>query len=170
MNRTRSGLAGLARERPVVTLLLVVVLVELVGASGSLFTVQSLSEWYTTLERPALAPPNWVFGPVWTTLFALIGGAVWLVWRRAEAQPRAVKTALVVFAVHFVANVAWSAVFFGQQAIAAGLAVILLLWLLIVATMVVFARVDRRATVLLVPYLLWVSFATYLNYQFWVLN
>jgi tryptophan-rich sensory protein len=72
--------------------------------------------------------------------------------------------------VHFAVNVAWSAVFFGQQAIAAGLVVILLLWLLIVATMFVFARVDRRAALLLVPYLLWVSFATYLNYQFWVLN
>jgi tryptophan-rich sensory protein len=170
MSHSRSGLAGLPRERPVVTLLLVVVLVELVGASGSVFTAQGLVEWYSTLERPALAPPNWVFAPVWTTLFALIGGAVWLIWRRAETRPRRVKTALAVFAVHFAVNLAWSAVFFGQQAIASGLAVILLLLALILATMTVFARVDRRAALLLVPYLVWVSFATYLNYQFWVLN
>jgi len=170
MSRTRSGLAGLPRERPVVTLLLAVVLVELVGASGSVFTVQGLAEWYPTLERPTLAPPDWVFAPVWTTLFALIGGAVWLVWRRAEAHPREVRVALAVFAVHFAMNLAWSAVFFGQQAIFAGLVVIVLLWLLIVATIAVFARVDRRAALLLVPYLLWVGFATYLNYRFWVLN
>lgn len=166
----RSRLGGLARERPVLALLLAVVAVELVGASGAVFTAQGLAEWYETIERPAVAPPNWVFAPVWTTLFALIGGAVWLVWRQAESQPRDVRLALGVFTVHFAANLAWSAVFFGQQAIAAGLAVILLLWLLIVATMVVFARVDRRAALLLVPYLLWVSFATYLNYRFWVLN
>ncbi|AEN05011.1 TspO/MBR family protein [Halolamina sp.] len=170
MDRFRSRLAGFGRERPALSLLLAVVLVELVGASGSLFTVQGLDLWYETLERPALAPPNWVFGPVWTTLFALIGGAVWLVWRQAEAAPRRVRVALVVFVVHFAANLAWSLVFFGLQEIAAGLAVILVLWLLIVATMWAFDRVDRRAALLLVPYLLWVSFATYLNYQFWVLN
>ena len=170
MNSVRSRLAGLARERPVVSLLLAVVLVELVGASGALFTVQGLAEWYGTLNRPALAPPNGVFGPVWTALFALIGGAVWLVWRQAAAEPQKVRLALAVFVVHFATNLAWSGVFFGLQAITAGLAVILLLWLLILATMWAFDRVDRRAAVLLVPYLLWVSFAAYLNYGFWRLN
>ena len=170
MSNVRSRLADFPREQPVLSLLLVVVLVELVGASGSLFTVQGLDVWYETLERPALAPPNWVFGPVWTTLFALIGGAVWLVWRKIDVRPRRVRVALVVFVVHFVANLAWSLVFFGLQQIAAGLVVILVLWLLIVATMWTFYRVDRRAALLLVPYLVWVSFATYLNYEFWVLN
>lgn len=170
MNSLRTRLVGLGRERPVVSLLLAVVLVELVGVSGSLFTVQGLAEWYGTLNRPALAPPNWVFGPVWTALFALIGGAVWLVWRQAVAEPQKVRLALAVFVVHFAANLAWSGVFFGLEAITAGLAVIILLWLLILATMWAFDRVDRRAAALLVPYLLWVSFAAYLNYEFWRLN
>ena len=109
-------------------------------------------------------------GPVWTILFALIGAAVWLVWRRVESSPQGVGVALAVFAVHFVVNLAWSAVFFGLREIGWGLLVIALLWVCIVATMWAFSRVDRRAALLLVPYLLWVSFAAYLNYQFWVLN
>ncbi|MFC5277172.1 TspO/MBR family protein [Halorubrum rubrum] len=160
----------LARTRPLLALALAILTVEIIGASGAIFTVQGLSEWYGTLQRPALAPPNWVFGPVWTFLFALIGVALWLVWRQANSAPTAVRLAFSVFALHFVFNLGWSAVFFGMQEIGLGLAVILVLWALIVATMWVFNRVDRRAALLLVPYLLWVSFAAYLNYQFWVLN
>jgi tryptophan-rich sensory protein len=163
-------LRRLPRDRPVLALALAVLTVEFVGASGSVFTVQGLATWYDTLQRPAVAPPNWVFGPVWTTLFALVGVALWLVWRQIESSPREVRVAFGVFAVHFVFNLGWSAVFFGLQEIGWGLAVIGLLWLLIVATMWAFDRVDRRAALLLVPYLLWVSFAAYLNYRFWVLN
>ncbi|MFB6107579.1 MAG: TspO/MBR family protein [Haloplanus sp.] len=160
----------LPRERAALSLLLAVLAVELVGAAGSLFTARGLATWYGTLRRPALAPPNWVFGPVWTTLFALIGVAVWLVWRRATTEPGRVRVAFAVFLVHFAANLAWSAAFFGARSIALGLAVIAALWLLIVATIWAFGRVDRRAAALLVPYLLWVTFAAYLNYRFWVLN
>lgn len=158
------------RDRPRIALVISVVLVELLGASGAVFTAQGLDTWYGTLARPTLAPPNWVFGPVWTTLFALIGAAVWLVWRQAQSEPRAVRVAVTVFGVHFILNLAWSAVFFGLQDIAGGLAVIVLLLFLIIATMWAFDRIDRRAAVLLVPYLLWVTFAAYLNYRFWVLN
>jgi len=158
------------RERPIVSLAGCILIVELVGASGSLFTVQGLSTWYSTLQRPTIAPPNWVFGPVWTTLFALMGGALWLVWRRFESSPREVAVAFGVFVVHFVFNLGWSATFFGLREIGLGIVVIAVLWLLIVATMWAFDRVDRRAALLLVPYLLWVSFAAFLNYRFWVLN
>jgi tryptophan-rich sensory protein len=157
-------------ERPIVALAVAAVAVEAVGASGAVFTAQGLSEWYGTLQRPALAPPNWVFAPVWTTLFALVGGALWLVWRRADSSPRTVRIAFGVFLIHFVFNLGWSAVFFGAREIGWGLAVIALLWLPIVATMWAFDRVDRRAALLLVPYLPWVSFAAYLNYRFRVLN
>jgi tryptophan-rich sensory protein len=157
-------------DRPLVALAIAILAVEAVGASGAVFTAQGLSGWYDTLQRPAIAPPNWVFGPVWTTLFALIGVAVWLVWRRFDSSPRAVRIAFGVFAVHFVFNLAWSAVYFGLREIGWGLVVIGILWVLIVATMWAFDRVDRRAALLLVPYLLWVSFAAYLNYQFWLLN
>ena len=166
----RSRLRRLPRTRPWLALLLAVLVVEVVGASGAVFTAQGLAAWYGTLERPALAPPNWVFGPVWTTLFALMGVAVWLVWRRIETAPRRARLALAAFAGQFALNLAWSAAFFGAQAIGLGLIVIALLWLAIGVTIAAFDRVDRRAAVLLVPYLLWVSFALYLNYEFWVLN
>jgi tryptophan-rich sensory protein len=150
------------------SLVLAIVACELVGASGSLFTVVGLDTWYPSLVRPALAPPNWVFGPVWTVLFALLGIAVWLVWRRPpDSQTR---LALGVFAGQFVVNVAWSAVFFGLQSLLGGLLVIAVLWGAIALTMWAFSRVDRTAAALLVPYLLWVSFAAYLNYSFWVVN
>ncbi|MFO7834030.1 MAG: TspO/MBR family protein [Halohasta sp.] len=170
MASLRARFGRLPRDRPLLALAVAVLTVESVGASGALFTAQGLDMWYETLQRPALAPPSWVFGPVWTALFALIGVAVWLVWRRVDALPREARLAGGVFAVHFAFNLGWSAVFFGLQAIGWGLATIGVLWLLIVATMWTFGRVDRRAAVLLVPYLVWVSFAAFLNYRFWVLN
>jgi tryptophan-rich sensory protein len=162
----------LPHERPRLSLVLAILAVELVGAAGAVFTAQGLASWYGTLQRPALAPPNWVFGPVWTTLFALMGVAVWLVWRRLDSPrtERQARVALAVFAVHFVVNLGWSAAFFGLQSVSLGLAVILVLLALIALTMWTFDRVDRRAALLLVPYLLWTAFAAYLNYRFWVLN
>ena len=170
MSSLQKRLGRLPDERPLLALALSILVVELVGASGSVFTVQGLGTWYDSLVRPAIAPPNWVFGPVWTTLFALMGVALWLVWQQVDAKSAAVRVAIVVFAVHFAFNLGWSAAFFGMRAIGLGLAVIAVLWALIVATIWTFARVDRRAALLLVPYLVWVSFAAYLNYQFWVLN
>ena len=161
---------GFPRDRPILALAITILAVEIVGASGSIFTVQALGTWYDTLQRPALAPPNWVFGPVWTTLFALMGVALWLVWRQVDSSPREARIGFGVFVVHFVFNLGWSAVFFGMQELGWGLAVIGFLWLLIVVTIWTFDRVDRRAALLLVPYLLWVSFAAYLNYRLWVLN
>jgi benzodiazapine receptor len=160
----------LPRDQPVLTLVLAVLTVEIVGASGAVFSAQGLSGWYETLQRPMLAPPNWVFAPVWTALFALIGAAAWLVWRRATELPGAVRLATAAFVAQFAFNLAWSAAFFGMRDIDLGLTVIAFLWLLIVATIWTFDRVDRRAAALLVPYLLWVSFAAYLNYGFWRLN
>ncbi|AWB27687.1 TspO/MBR family protein [Halococcoides cellulosivorans] len=172
---TEDGLARtspLARTRPIATLIAAVLAVELVGASGAVFTTGGL-DWYATLQRPPIAPPNWVFGPVWTLLFAGMGIAVWLVWRqRHEASPVGglADRALALFAIHMVVNVAWSGAFFGLQSTAIGLAVIVVLWALIFATMVAFYRIDWRASALLGPYLAWVSFASVLNAWLWLLN
>jgi len=168
----RRRLGRLPDERPRLALVVAVLAVELVGASGAVFTASGLASWYGTLQRPAVAPPNWVFGPVWTVLFALLGVAVWLVWRRLSSPrtERRARVALAVFAVHFVANVGWSAAFFGLQSVDLGLAVIVVLLALILLTIRAFDRVDRRAALLLVPYLCWTAFAAYLNYRFWVLN
>jgi len=167
----RSRARPLARTRPIATLIAAVLAVELVGASGSVFTVGGL-DWYATLQRPPIAPPNWLFGPVWTLLFAGMGIAVWLVWRHRERSSVGglADRALALFAVHMVVNVAWSGAFFGLQSTAIGLAVILVLWALILATMVAFYRIDWRAGALLAPYLAWVSFASLLNGWLWVLN
>ncbi|WP_458189501.1 TspO/MBR family protein [Haladaptatus sp. NG-WS-4] len=170
MASIRARYRDFPRDRPALALAISILTVEIVGASGAIFTAQGLSAWYDTLQRPTLAPPGWVFAPVWTTLFALIGAALWLVWRQASMEPGDVRLAVAVFIMQFAFNLGWSAAFFGLQNIGLGLAVILILWVLIVATIWAFNRVDRRAALLLVPYLLWVSFATYLNYQFWVLN
>ena len=158
----------LPHDRPLLTLGAAVLVCELVGITGAVFTATGVETWYATLERPAFAPPDWVFGPVWTTLYALMGAAAWLVWREGGGQDR--QVGLGLFAVQLALNFAWSFVFFGQEAILGGLVVIVALLVAIVATMGVFWRVDRRATLLLVPYLLWVAFATYLNYGFWALN
>lgn len=171
MSSATDRLAALPRRRPGTALLLAVVGCVLVGASGSVFTASGLGTWYAGLEKPALAPPDWVFGPVWTVLFALMGVAAWLVWRQAATgEPAAARLALGVFAAHFAVNVAWSAAFFGARSVRAGLVVVALLWVAVVATIATFARVDRRAALLLVPYFAWVTFAAYLNYAFWSLN
>lgn len=142
---------------------------ELAGIIGSLFTVSSVSSWYMGLVKPALNPPSWVFGPVWTTLYALMGIAAFLVWRRGLAR-REVKIALGVFLVQLVLNTLWSILFFRLQRIDLALIDIVLLWLGILATIIAFAKIWKLAAWLLAPYLLWVSFASYLNYALWTLN
>ncbi|PSQ18652.1 TspO protein [Halobacteriales archaeon QS_8_69_26] len=165
---TADGGRSLPDPRTIGSWLLAVVVTELVGASGSVFTSMGLESWYPSLTRPPLTPPNWVIGPVWVVLFALVGTAAWLVYRSDAGRDRTV--ALGAFAGQFVLNVAWSAAFFGLQSTAVGLAVIVALWLAILGTIAAFDRVDRRASALLVPYLLWVTFAGYLNLGFFLLN
>ena len=145
-----------------------VVLCELAGVVPSLLTADEVATWYPTLAKPAFTPPSWVFGPVWTTLYLLMGVALYLVWRSEPGRRR--RVALAVFAGQLVLNAAWTLVFFGSQAIFGGLVVIVALLAVILATVAAFARVDRRAAALLVPYLLWVGFATALNYRIWRLN
>jgi translocator protein len=124
--------------------------------------------FYTQLVRPAWAPPPSVFGPVWTVLYTVMGIAAWLVWRAGGF--RAAKSALVLFVAQLALNALWSWLFFGWQHGGLALADILFLWVLIVATLIAFWRIRRSAGALLVPYLLWVSFAAALNYSLWQLN
>ncbi|MFC2174874.1 TspO/MBR family protein [archaeon] len=143
-----------------------VVLSQLAGVIGSVFTVGSVGTWYTALVRPELAPPNWVFGPVWITLYFLMGIAAYLVWQKGK-KPEA---ALQLFGLQLVLNTMWSIIFFGMHNLALALAEIVLLWGAIVLTTKEFYRVDKHAAYLMAPYILWVSFAALLNYWFWVLN
>lgn len=139
------------------------------GFIGSAFTAPAIPVWYESLVKPALNPPAWVFGPVWTALFVLMGIAAYLVWRKGLSRSD-VKVALAIFLGQLVLNTLWSIIFFGLQNPGAALLEIFILWLAILATMIVFYKVSRRATWLLLPYILWVSFASYLNYAIWMLN
>lgn len=137
------------------------------SAVGAVASIQAQS-FYGELTQPSWAPPGWVFGPVWTTLFALMGVAAWLVWR--EGGFRKNKTSLSLFLVQLVVNALWSWLFFAWHLGAYALIDLIVLWLLIIATLVAFWRVKALAGVLLVPYLLWVSFAGFLNCAVWQLN
>lgn len=149
-------------------LLVSVLVCELAGIVPSILTAGDVATWYPTLAKPWFTPPSWVFGPVWTTLYLLMGVALYLVWKRATGRLR--RVALGVFALQLVLNAGWTLTFFGAREILGGLVVIVALLATILATMGAFARVDRRAAALLVPYLLWVGFATALNYELWRLN
>ena len=158
-------------------LIITIVISELAGTIGALFTTPSIAGWYATLVRPALNPPAWVFGPVWTTLFALMGIAAFLVWKKG-LERRDVKIALGIFIGQLVFNTLWSIIFFGSTSLTInglnniGIAFveIIFLWLAILATIIAFAKISRSSAWLLVPYIVWVSFAGYLNYSIWQLN
>ncbi|HMA43645.1 MAG TPA: TspO/MBR family protein [Gemmatimonadales bacterium] len=150
--------------------LIVAVLVPLaVGMLGSFSTMDSVRTWYPTLVRPSFAPPAWVFGPVWTTLYVMMGVASWLVWCQGFARPE-VRSALVLYGVQLVFNLVWSWLFFGLQRPFVALLEIVVLLVLIGVTTIRFAAVSRGAALLLLPYLAWVAFATVLNGGFWWLN
>ena len=160
-------------------LIIAIVVSELAGIIGSVFTTPSIPGWYAGIVKPALNPPAWVFGPVWTTLFALMGIAAFLVWNsppsdkstdgRGGLARRDVKIALGIFIGQLVLNTLWSIIFFGLQSPGGALIEIVFLWLAILATIVAFYKISKPAAWLLAPYLLWVTFAAYLNYAIWVL-
>ncbi|MCR4399266.1 MAG: tryptophan-rich sensory protein [Syntrophomonadaceae bacterium] len=142
---------------------------ELVGLVGARFTAPAISGWYEPLLKPWFAPPQWLFGPVWITLYAMMGSAAFLLWRQGIHR-HAVAVALTWFAVQLVLNALWSPAFFGLRSPLAGLVVIVPLWLAILATIWASLRVSTAAALLLVPYLAWVSLAMALNYSIWRLN
>ncbi len=142
----------------------------LAAGIGSIASIQA-GPFYTQLVRPEWAPPASVFGPMWTILYALMGIAAWLVWLVWGTDDyRAARTALTLFFVQLAVNALWSWLFFRWRLGAWAFADIVLLWVLIVATMIAFWRIKPLAGVLLIPYLLWVSFAAVLNYKVWQLN
>ena len=142
---------------------------QMAGVIGSLFTARTVSSWYLILRKPDWTPPSGVFAPVWITLYLLMGVAAFLVWRRGLGH-EGVRTALALFVLQLVLNALWSAAFFGARSPLAGLLVIVVLWVAILATMISFLRVSAGAGLLLVPYILWVSFAAALNWSIFTLN
>lgn len=141
----------------------------LTGLIGSHFATPANSPWYITLAKPALTPPAWVFAPVWTAVFIMMGVALYLVWSKGWRRKK-VKVAMATFAVQLVLLVLWSQLFFGLQAPYLAFIEIMLLWVATLMTIVTFQRVSIPATLLLVPYLLWVTFVAYLTHGIYVLN
>ena len=138
------------------------------AAIGNLFTADGVREWYPTLAKPGWTPPSWVFGPVWTVLYVCIGVAGWWVWRQVGfARARG---AMLLFGVQLVLNALWSVLFFGMRQPGWALVEIIVLWGAILGTTIAFARHTRVGAGLLIPYLLWVTFASALNFELWRLN
>jgi tryptophan-rich sensory protein len=140
-----------------------------VGGLSGFATARGVATWYPTLIKPPFNPPAWVFGPVWTVLYIMMGAAAFLVWRQGLTS-EGVKPALTVFAIQLSLNGLWSILFFGMQAPGWALIEICALWLAIIATVVLFRRVSPAAGTLMLPYWAWVSFATVLNASLWWLN
>ena len=141
---------------------------QLVGGMGSYFTIGSVKDWYPILIKSELNPPSWIFGPVWTILFLLMGYALYLVWRDESGKSK--RLAYFAFGIQMFLNALWSIIFFGLHSPGGALVEIVLLWLAIFATIIIFAKISKLSAWLLVPYILWVSFAMYLNYSIYILN
>lgn len=141
----------------------------LIGATSGFFTVTGVDSWYQTINKPSWNPPNWIFGPVWTTLYVMMGIALFLVWKE-DISTELKKIAITFFIVQLVLNFFWSFIFFNQQHPGWALVEIAVLWVFILLTIFAFAQVNKTAAWLLVPYISWVSFATILNYTIWQLN
>lgn len=146
-----------------------IIVCQAAGFIGSIFTTPAIPTWYASLKKPAFNPPNWLFAPVWTTLFLLMGIALFLIWRKG-IESHGVKMALIIFLIQLALNILWSVAFFGMRSPLNGLIVIVLLWIAILLTIVHFYKLSSIAGILLVPYILWVSFAGILNVSLFTLN
>jgi translocator protein len=156
-------------KKEILKLSLSVLIPLLVGFVGSYFTAPAIPEWYAGLNKPTLNPPNWIFAPVWTVLYIFMGIAFFLIWKET-AEIRKKITAFAFFGAQLVLNLTWSIFFFGMKNPELALMNIILLVIALIATIISFYKISKKTLYLLLPYLLWVSFASYLNYQIIVLN
>ena len=152
----------------IIKLIITCILCLSVGWAGSLFTGKNLN-WYQDLNKPSFNPPGWVFGPVWTALYIMMGISAFLIWQKGLAD-RLVKTALVFFVIQLLLNAVWTPFFFGLKSPILAFTDIILLWFGILFTIVKFYSLSKPASFLLIPYLLWVTFAAFLNFSIVLLN
>lgn len=146
-----------------------IVICQLAGVIGSVFTVSSVSTWYLTINKPFFNPPGWIFGPVWITLYFLMGISFYLVWSKGFKRKES-KIALRLFLMQLILNSIWSILFFGFKSPLFAFIEILILLFTIIMTTIYFNKISKPASYLLWPYILWVSFATLLNFSIWILN
>lgn len=153
----------------IIKLIISIVICFLPGLIGSIITYESVNTWYTTINKPDFNPPDYVFAPVWTALYFLMGISLFLIWKEGLSN-KIVKSAFIVFLVQLVFNALWTVIFFGLHSIAGGLIVILILWILILVCIIRFKKISVTASYLLIPYFIWVTFATILNFFILLLN
>ncbi len=139
------------------------------GSLAGFFTSTGVKGWYAVANKPSFNPPNWIFAPVWTALYILMGIALFLIWRSA-AEKSIKQTALLLFAIQLLLNFFWSLIFFSLRQTGWAFLEIIAMWIAILLTMIWFNKISATATWLMVPYILWVSFAAVLNYSIWKLN
>lgn len=139
------------------------------GAVGSIFTQTSVSTWYTAIQKPGFTPPNWIFAPVWITLFLLMGISSYLIWNKG-LKNKNVRISLIIFIIQLTLNTLWSLFFFGLKSPFYAFIDIILLWIAIVLVIISFFKLSKTAGILLLPYILWVSFAGILNFFILRLN
>ena len=157
------------KKNNIVKLVISLIIPFLAAGIGSLFTVRTVSTWYESLQMPVYSPPSWVFSPVWTILFLMMGFALYLVWKKG-IKTKAAKTAIIFFGIQLGLNALWSILFFGLKSPALAFMEIIVLWFAILGTIVSFYKISRLAAYLLIPYILWVSFAIILNFSILLLN
>jgi len=145
------------------------ILPQLAWVIGSFFTISAIPVWYAVLNKPDFNPPNNLFAPMWLTLYLLMGVSAYLIWQKSDTDASA-KEALLIFYLHLIFNALWSVIFFGLRQIGVALVDITIVWLFVLLLIMIFYRINRFAAFLLLPYLLWVSFAGILNYYIWILN
>lgn len=150
----------------ILALIVCIVICQVAGLLGSIFNFRSIPKWYSKLKKPAFNPPNWIFGPVWTLLYLLMGVSLYLVW----ISGKEINLAIFIFSIQLILNILWSAIFFGMKKPLIAFMEIILLWIFILMNIVQFYSISTIASYLLIPYLLWVSFAAFLNLSIWELN
>jgi benzodiazapine receptor len=150
-------------------LLISLLIPQVVAITAARFTITGVGSWYQQIRRPSWNPPGWVFGPVWTTLYIMMGVVLYLLWKEAPAGVQK-RGAIGLWAAQLFFNFCWSLLFFNQHRIGVALIDLLLLWILILLTIFAFAKFNKVAAWLLVPYIAWVTFAGILNYSIWILN
>ena len=150
-------------------LIVAIVICQLAGIVGSLFTTPAISTWYVTIQKPSFTPPNWLFGPIWITLFTLMGISLYLVWKK-DLKNKDVKSSLFIFFVQLVLNSLWSILFFGLRSPFYAFIEIIILWVAIAITIIKCYKISKMAGLILLPYIVWVSIALTLNFYVLILN
>ncbi len=150
-------------------LIIFIIITLSIGFIGSIFTTPAISTWYASLAKPSFTPPNWLFSPVWTILYIMMGISAFLIWQQGFKKKK-VRIAIIIFNTQLLFNMLWSILFFGLKNPLLAFIEIIILWTLILITIIKFAEISRKAAYLLIPYILWVSFAAVLNLFLYLLN